>query len=1258
VISPLLPRAADLERWATEYTSSAMLPRLVRRLIAATTRFTRLDFPADRAVWYSGWDGIAVVTTDCAWVPDGMSGWELGTEPNVRRKAMGDYKNRCDDPVGLVQGETAFVLVTPHAWAPKAKVSWATQRRAEQIWRDVRVVDGHDLETWLESAPTVHLWLAEVMGRDIQDIRTLENWWLEWSRATRPPIGAPFLTAGRADAANTVGGWVSGPPATHALRAASRDEALALIAAALVGSGEDEYTISDALGNSLIVGDAPAWRRLVPLGQRLVLLPTYEEPDAVGAVEAGHVVVQVLGPGEPFTGDVLELPQLDRDHAAAVLVAAGTTEEQARDDAALARKSLPAYRRRRAINQRLRVPAWASPEPRSVLIAPLLTTSWDRASAGDREILTSLGDGRSYAALEASLEGMAADSDPPVSRIGDTWVLTDKLDLWTQTARWIPSARWATFEHVALDVLGAADPTFTLSPDEQFLAPVRGIARPHSERLRAGISDTIAMLGASADVETLTDGRPGSDLAASIVRRALNRANADSSGAAWAAIAENLPPLAEAAPDDFLIAVDDGVRGQGAPVLRLFPDVAEPIVWPRRSYFWGLLSALEMLGWEPSYLGRVAISLARMARLVPTDRGANRPLDSLVRLLLTWHSQTSASVDEQLGVIDELLLHEPDVAWALLGRLLPYRLQTTTDTRSPRYRTWRTGRTADPAPAQQVQLVNAIGTRLVSHAGSNVVRWSELIQNYERLPLDAKRACVAGLRLLDPATLAADDRETLAGQLRNEAARHRAHPNAPWAMTAEQTEELGELVSRFEPDDVIRRIRWLFDANPNAQAVAGADFLNYEVRLAEARAGALDSVLADRGPDGVDELMAMASSPSAVGWALGSHDGMSDQAGMAWAVAGDPQVAECGRTFFAARMLKNGPEWARDVLASQSVPPQVAGRLLASLPADRERWELATRLGPGAERAYWESSYGYPPAEVDQVGRMLLAYNRAPQAVDVLGMAVHRGQFLDVDLAVSALRACALTDHIGVDLAMLSYTVEQLLDQLERQGVEAEQLASLEWLFLDLLDLSTRGTKTLHDLLATRPAFFVEVLSLVYRADDEEPRELDEQDLARLDRARGLLHSWHQPPGVARNGTLDARALYTWVEESRTLARDAKRSAIANEHIGAVLRHVPMGSDGIWPHEALRDLIEQQANQDLEAGIRLEVTNSRGATMRGVTDDGSQERGLAARYKADAEQLNDRWHRTAQMLRDLATEDAQDARRWDVRAALIRETES
>jgi hypothetical protein len=194
----------------------------------------------------------------------------------------------------------------------------------------------------------------------------------------------------------------------------------------------------------------------------------------------------------------------------------------------------------------------------------------------------------------------------------------------------------------------------------------------------------------------------------------------------------------------------------------------------------------------------------------------------------------------------------------------------------------------------------------------------------------------------------------------------------------------------------------------------------------------------------------------------------------------------------------------------------------------------------------------------------------------------------------------------------------------------------------------------LEEELATNPAFFVEVLSLVMRpAHGEQAAATVSQ--AQVSNAYRLLESWKRVPGASSDGSIDAGRLRGWVAEARRLLAEADRLEVGEQYIGKVLSHAGPDADGAWPARPVRDLIDELGAPQVERGFYLGVVNSRGVTTRGVFDGGAQEYELADKYGGWATALAARWPRTAAVLRQLETIYREDGRQHDLETERLRQ---
>jgi hypothetical protein len=113
--------ANDIKEWTATNKRRAeeVLPLLVKRLVLASCKPKSVDFPTGDAVAVGGWDGILDVEEGNEFIPKGKSGWELGTNSNVIKKADSDYNKRTKNPDPLVLDESTFVFVTSRLWTKR-----------------------------------------------------------------------------------------------------------------------------------------------------------------------------------------------------------------------------------------------------------------------------------------------------------------------------------------------------------------------------------------------------------------------------------------------------------------------------------------------------------------------------------------------------------------------------------------------------------------------------------------------------------------------------------------------------------------------------------------------------------------------------------------------------------------------------------------------------------------------------------------------------------------------------------------------------------------------------------------------------------------------------------------------------------------------------------------------------------------------------------------------------------------------------------
>jgi hypothetical protein len=253
---------------------------------------------------------------------------------------------------------------------------------------------------------------------------------------------------------------------------------------------------------------------------------------------------------------------------------------------------------------------------------------------------------------------------------------------------------------------------------------------------------------------------------------------------------------------------------------------------------------------------------------------------------------------------------------------------------------------------------------------------------------------------------------------------------------------------------------------------------------------------------------------------------------------------------------------------------------------------------------------------------------------------------LPSDVLVKVLREAARQpfeiDSDRNEATMFQHYVSEILQLLDdREDVDRNTLVELEWNYLAVLEHSPRPAKVLHKALSEQPSLFIEVLSAVFKASEEsgdvDPEPVD-PDRARTIamQAFKLLELWSHIPGTRDDGTIDGEILEHWIKEARALAKEVGREDVADSQIGNVLSASPMGSDGNWPAEPIREVIDLFRSKPLLDGFQIGKRNRRGVTTRMPRDGGELERNEAAAFRAWAKAVAYDHPHTAKALDSLA----------------------
>ena len=1240
-------KARDIERWAGSVDARSHLPVLLRKLVHATGRdLTRVDFPGFDESERPGWDGWVESAAATAWIPQGASGWEFGTSNDPRRKAEGDYEKRLQLPVAERE-QCAFVFVTPRNWPGKGE--WAKAKEAQSDgWREVRAYDANNLEQWLEESVVAPIWLAEKLPMHVLGVRTLDYCWAEWAKATDPAMTEHIFQSSVDACVASFSKWL-GEPAQKpfAIAADSKEETLAFLhclfrhediadkhydRAAVFASAETLAMLAASSAPFIaIAANTETQRGFAALHQRMHCIALCPRNAVNMKPDFALTLLGAKAFHEGLAGMGFDQHDFDR-----------LTRESGRSPTVL--------RRRLATIPDMKAPPWAG---EATLLTPLcLLGAWHVHSEADRRAVSALA-GCDHEDIEKHIAGLLQIEDSPVWSVGSHRGVTSKIDALFAVAPRMTETNLASFLAVAEDVLSEADPRLELPEDERWAAAIRGKARAHSDALRNGVLETLVLLSVhgnhlfqdrlGVDVEAMV-----SDLVAKLLTPLAERLQSQE---------RDLPSYAEAAPERFLSILENDLRGDVPVVLRLLKPVGSmPFGHCPRT---GLLWAIECLAWNPEYLSRACVLLAKLSQVEIADNRVNRPIGSLAAMLRSWMPQTAASLEERIKILKMLGTRFPDVAWQLcLGEIARYRIGM--DSYRPRWRSDAEGAGDVSSTRDTCTFIQYAVSLLLSRPEYDQTSLGDLVENIEALP-ETRQLEVWDL--VDAWVTQAD--EDAVADLRERIRRCALTRIGQRARNAKTVDRARLAYERLEPRTPIVRHAWLFASSWIRESVdeleeEDFDFKDRYKRIDSLRQAAMEEIWAAYDLDGVLTMIGKGSDP----WTLGRYAALcvTDTANVLRACLAS-EVDEPKIDMFMRAIIMQCANPAESELLldfSKQVDREQSKRLWTCAPFQEKTWRVLEKLPPEVQNHYWRTIqpdiWKLASAERAEVIERLLAVGR-PEAAFV--SAKYQWKGVETALLMRLLIAVAAgSDEEEHVLAIERHDISEALEVLDtRPGVTIQEMASLEFAFFQALGYSTHGTPNLQRLIAASPAFFVQVLSRCFKRGDrgEDPLEWRIEDETRrravAKNAYHLLTEITLVPGTKEDGSIDQDDLLHWVKETRQLCAQFGRMEIGDHQIGQMLSKAAEGNDGIWPCKAICKGLEAIGTEDVAQGFLIGKRNARGVyTVR--DEGGDQERELAGQFKRWAKHRRVDYPFASGVLNKIAESYETQAKHEDRRAVL------
>ena len=130
------------------------------------------------------------------------------------------------------------------------------------------------------------------------------------------------------------------------------------------------------------------------------------------------------------------------------------------------------------------------------------------------------------------------------------------------------------------------------------------------------------------------------------------------------------------------------------------------------------------------------------------------------------------------------------------------------------------------------------------------------------------------------------------------------------------------------------------------------------------------------------------------------------------------------------------------------------------------------------------------------------------------------------------------------------------------------------------------------------------------------------------------MYLFDEVPGCNYEIT-DEEMFIDWINRARSVAKYMKYEMEFKLYLGRLLSHAPSGEDGIFPHEIVRNFLEQNDSDTIKKEFIVGVYNQRGVH---TNTGGIEEKKIADKYHKNAQAIRITYPRTAGILDEIGND--------------------
>ncbi len=850
----------------------------------------------------------------------------------------------------------------------------------------------------------------------------------------------------------------------------------------------------------------------------------------------------------------------------------------------------------------------------------LLLGGWSKKSSGDVEIINKYYSEGFDKFLNVIHEMKKKKPEILIFDSGK-WYIKDRISILQNYFSFFFDKHLAQIQSLALDVLKEVNPKFELNQDERYAASIYGKISKYSDDMKKGIIETLAFVGSNANsFQNCTVGNANSKVILT-VRGILENADWKT----WANLSHYLPDLAESAPEEFISCVKKSLHSTLNPFKELSNQERAGSI-QSEDYLPGLYWALETLAWNPDLMAEVVLILAELIKHNISGKTYNSARNSLITILLPWRPQTLATIPQRISTIKGIQRDFPEIVWTVLLGLLPNDHRFTMGSRKPKFRKFIPADWNDIVYRdeynQQITTYSEMAFEIAKHKLEYMI---EFVEYLDKIPESVLNKYLDHLISETISQYTEDKKYSLWEPLCKLIKKHLQFSTAKWALPVETTELISSRIEVIEPKEPEYFYRQYFSYTKSDFKKDDETWEQREERIDNLRVEGIEKVYSKGGLKLIIELAESVKNPVIVGTSFASIASEEDDLALLPNYLNSELSAMENFIggYVAKRYSIKGGFWL-DCLIDNNWSEKEKLKLLLNLPFNKDTWLKCSEL-INNEESYWRN---LPPhlfsidKDLDFAIEKLIEFGRPILALDFIDSYNRQNNIFLSDFAIKALKNIE-TPYESMKNTNPHTIIEVIKAIQNDEKLDDEIKLEIEWGYLKLLDgYHGATTTTIQRYLSEKPDYFIDMIKVMYGADEASLNEDDQTRAGELFMdIYSVISDWHRPPGSNEEGDIDEEHLLKWFSdfEEHDLSPELYENAMY--WLGHVLFFAIKDKKAVenWIPEPVAEILNKRDCDDVRNGFSNKVYNARG--VHTVHPEGKPERELAEFWRKRADNI-------------------------------------